>query len=80
MEARVAAKSSFVPQWNILLPHDPIAITGRVPVKASLAYLSESRLNPSRALVTAVFTPATSLSEDDLKAWNELIDFHIAKE
>ena len=79
MEARVAAKTSFIPQWNILLPHDPVAITGRVPVKASLAYLSESRLNPSRELLTVVFSPSAG-SEEDTKAWNELIDFHIAKE
>lgn len=80
MEARVAAKTSFMPQWNILLPHDPVAITGRVPTKASLAYLSESRLNPSRDLVTVVFSPEAMANEEDLRAWNELIDFHIAKE
>jgi hypothetical protein len=78
MEARIAAKTSFIPQWNMLLPHDPVAITGRVPVKASLAYLSESRLNPTRELLTVVFSP--SGTEEDLRIWNELIDFHIAKE
>jgi hypothetical protein len=80
MEARIAAKTSFTPQWNILLPHDPVAITGRVPVKASLAYLSESRLNPSRELLTVVFSQGTGIGEEGTVQWNELIDFHIAKE
>jgi hypothetical protein len=80
VDVRLAAKNSFTPQWNTLLPHDPIAITGRVPVKASLAYLSESRLNPSRELVTAVFGPSDAASEAQKAEWNELIDFHIAKE
>ena len=78
MEARIAAKPSFIPQWNMLLPHDPVAITGRVPVKASLAYLSESRLNPTRELLTVVFSP--SGTEEELEQWNALINFHIAKE
>ena len=78
MEARIAAKTSFIPQWNMLLPHDPVAITGRVPVKASLAYLSESRLNPTRELLAVIFSP--SGTEEELEQWNELINFHIAKE
>jgi len=78
MEARIAAKTSFIPQWKTLLPHDPVAITGRVPVKASLAYLSESRLNPTRELLTVVFSP--SGPDEELEQWNELINFHIAKE
>lgn len=80
VNVRVSAKISFTPQWNTLLPHDPIAITGRVPVKASLAYLSESRLNPSRELVTVVLNPSEAASEEEKAAWTELIEFHIAKE
>ena len=80
VSARVVARPSFEPQWKSLLPQETIAITGRVPILASLKYLKESRLNPSRDLVTVVFTLEEVANEEEHKTWNELIEFHLNKE
>lgn len=80
ISARIVARTSFEPQWRSLLPHETIAITGRVPIPASLKYLGESRLNPSRDLVTVVFTLKEGASEEEQKTWGELIEFHLNKE
>lgn len=80
ISARVAARNSFEPQWKTLLPHEVIAIGGRVPIPHSLKYLSDSRLNPNKELVTVVFAPNEGISEDEQKAWTEFIDFHLNKE
>lgn len=80
MEARPAAKNSFQQQWQTLLPRSVIATTGRVPVPQSLRYLSESRLNPSKDLVTVVFTLSEEASEEERKTWDEFVEFHLNKE
>lgn len=79
ISARMIARTSFEPQWKSLLPQETIAITGRVPTAASLRYLGDSRLNPSRDLVTVVFTLNEGASDEERAAWNGLIEFHLNK-
>ncbi|KAK4689624.1 hypothetical protein P7C73_g487, partial [Tremellales sp. Uapishka_1] len=79
----ISGRSSINPPpsyWSSLLPHDPIAITGRVPTATALQYLSDSRLTPGKELVVAAFTLDKIASDVQKQAWAELIDFHIKRD
>ena len=73
--AQVASTS-----WPNLLPHNPIAITGRVPTDKALRYLSDSRLNPTKELIVVAFTPALTALTEQRKAWAEMVEYHINRE
>ncbi|PIL25119.1 transcription factor [Ganoderma sinense ZZ0214-1] len=44
--------------WQTLFPSKELRIDGRVPVEKSAQYLTQVRLNPSKELIAAAFSPA----------------------
>ncbi|WWC63600.1 uncharacterized protein I303_106205 [Kwoniella dejecticola CBS 10117] len=68
------------PDWKILLPREKIEITGRVPTKGSLQYLSDSRLNPSKELITVAFSLDEKATDEEILAWEEMVEYHIGKD
>ncbi|WWC71289.1 uncharacterized protein I206_105242 [Kwoniella pini CBS 10737] len=66
--------------WKFLLPHDKIEITGRVPTRNSLQFLSDSRLNPSKELVTVAFSLDEKATDEEIIAWEEMVEYHIGKD
>ena len=46
------------PLWKTLFPMQGLRIDGRVPVEKSAQYLTQVRLNPSKELIAAAFSPA----------------------
>ncbi|WWC90433.1 uncharacterized protein L201_005368 [Kwoniella dendrophila CBS 6074] len=66
--------------WKLLLPHQTIEITGRVPTKTSLQFISEMRLNPSRELVTVAFSLDSKATDEEILTWEEMVEYHIGKD
>jgi hypothetical protein len=77
---RHIAKRAVDPAWNVLLPHDPISMVGRVPSKDSLKHLSDARLNPKLDVVVVAMTCDPEASEDERGWWNGMIEDHIKRE
>ncbi|OJT02887.1 hypothetical protein TRAPUB_6557 [Trametes pubescens] len=46
------------PLWRTLFPSGELRIDGRVPVEKSAQYLTQVRLNPTKELIAAAFSPA----------------------
>ncbi|KAI0372702.1 hypothetical protein BV20DRAFT_39896 [Pilatotrama ljubarskyi] len=46
------------PLWQALFPSRELRIDGRVPVEKSAQYLTQVRLNPTKELIAAAFSPA----------------------
>ncbi|RXK42269.1 hypothetical protein M231_00259 [Tremella mesenterica] len=80
MQTRLICTHPNPIDWRIMLPHDPIAITGRVPTSSSLKFLSDSRLSPGKELLTVAFTLDPSASEEQIKTWTELVEYHINRD
>nr|ODN91942.1 hypothetical protein L203_01196 [Cryptococcus depauperatus CBS 7841] len=80
MSLRLISRASpHSTDFSILLPHQVIEITGRVPTKASLQFLGDMRLNPSKELITVVLTFAGG-SDEERKTWEGIIDYHIGRD
>lgn len=56
------------PLWQALFPSKELRIDGRVPVEKSAQYLTQVRLNPSKELVAAAFSPTPGFSSDGFHA------------
>nr|XP_019044990.1 hypothetical protein I302_06906 [Kwoniella bestiolae CBS 10118]OCF23920.1 hypothetical protein I302_06906 [Kwoniella bestiolae CBS 10118] len=72
--------SSSLLDWNVLLPHKTIEITGRVPTKNSLQFLSDSRLNPAKELITVAFSLDAKATDEEILTWEEMVDYHISRD
>ncbi|WVF67639.1 hypothetical protein IAT40_002397 [Kwoniella sp. CBS 6097] len=79
MSLRVVCKAPAL-DYSILLPRRTIEITGRVPTKDSLQFLSDSRLNPTKELVTVVFTLDAKANDEEATTWEEMIAYHIGRD
>ncbi|WVQ95214.1 hypothetical protein IAU59_002308 [Kwoniella sp. CBS 9459] len=79
MSVRVVCRTS-PPDWSLLLPHERIEITGRVEIKNSLRFLSDSRLNPTKELIVVAFTLDPNASEEETATWEDMIEYHIGRE
>ncbi|OCF38746.1 hypothetical protein I317_07476 [Kwoniella heveanensis CBS 569] len=66
--------------YSILLPHKEIEITGRVPTSNALRFLSESRLNPAKELITVAFTLDPKASAEEAHTWGEMVLFHLGRD
>ncbi|CAK5283082.1 unnamed protein product [Mycena citricolor] len=82
-ETRVAARQIGGRQidhdsllWKTLFPTDLLRIDGRVPTDKSAQFLLQTRMNSSKELVAASFSP---VSEDGDSGFQTLMDFLIAK-
>ena len=64
------------PLWRTLFPSDLLRIEGRVPVDNSSKYLLQMRLNPTKELIAAAFSPTSEASENNFKIFS---DFLISK-
>ena len=53
--------ASDSPLWQVLFPTNELRIDGRVPVEKSAQYLTQVRLNPSKELRAAAFSPAPAV-------------------
>ncbi|KAF4593002.1 hypothetical protein EYR38_008709 [Pleurotus pulmonarius] len=62
--------------WKTLFPSDILRIEGRVPVDKSAEYLLQMRMNASKELISAAFSPAT---EQDTAPLQVISDFLIGK-
>lgn len=83
LEARLISSVSVpLPDaaWNTFLPSELIGITGRVRVDVSVKFLNDCWLNPSKELLVGVFTTVKDASEDEIKAMDDLVQYHINKE
>ena len=49
------------PLWQMLFPTKELRIDGRVPVEKSAQYLTQVRLNPSKELMAAAFSPTPDM-------------------
>ena len=50
------------PLWKTLFPADHLRIDGRVPVDKSAQYLTQMRLNSTKELIAAAFSPDSESS------------------
>lgn len=64
--------------WRLLIPQNPIVLTGRVPTKDSIKYLMASNQSISKNLVLVAFTPASS--EEAKQRFEALMKFHQDRE
>ncbi|EMD38932.1 hypothetical protein CERSUDRAFT_104220, partial [Gelatoporia subvermispora B] len=64
------------PLWRALFPSPQLRIDGRVPVDKSAAYLTQTRLNPTKELIAVAFSPAPGT---DVSGFQTLIDYLITK-
>ncbi len=71
---RTLASESLL--WKTLFPSDILRIEGRVPVDKSAEYLLQMRMNASKELISAAFSPAT---EQDTAPLQVISDFLIGK-
>ena len=62
--------------WQTLFPSAQLRIDGRVPVDKSAAYLTQTRLNPTKELIAVAFSPAP---QTDGTGFQTLIDYLISK-
>ncbi|WVR09371.1 hypothetical protein IAU60_006437 [Kwoniella sp. DSM 27419] len=76
---RLVARSPLV-DFPLLLPRNPIEITGRVPTTASLQFLSDTRLNPAKQIITAAITLDPRATPEQISAWDQIIQFHIQRD
>ncbi|KAF9497211.1 hypothetical protein BDN71DRAFT_1445288 [Pleurotus eryngii] len=77
--ARQVGGRTLVPEsplWKTLFPSDILRIEGRVPVDKSAEYLLQMRMNASKELISAAFSPAT---EHDTAPLQIISDFLIGK-
>ncbi|ORY29695.1 hypothetical protein BCR39DRAFT_588270 [Naematelia encephala] len=80
MDARLISARSVQPPWSLLLPHPTVDITGRVPIKSSLKFLSESRLSPAKELITVAFSLDGDASAEQRARWEHLVEFHLSRD
>ncbi|KAK6910949.1 hypothetical protein I203_104984 [Kwoniella mangroviensis CBS 8507] len=80
LTCRPSSSSSTSIDWNVLLPHKTIEITGRVPTANSLQYLSDMRLNPTKELITIAFSLDGSAKDEEILTWEEMVDYHISRD
>ncbi|OCH87397.1 hypothetical protein OBBRIDRAFT_759875 [Obba rivulosa] len=64
------------PLWRTLFPSLQLRIDGRVPVDKSAAYLTQTRLNPTKELIAAAFSPAPGTDSSGFKT---LMDYLVSK-
>ena len=66
------------PDWDLLLPHREICMTGALKPEDANAFLETSRCLPSRELIAVVIT-VDPHAEDEAKAhWQTIIDHYSA--
>ncbi|WVQ68540.1 uncharacterized protein L199_006749 [Kwoniella botswanensis] len=80
LTCRPSSSSSSSIDWNLLLPHKTIEITGRVPTANSLQYLSDMRLNPAKELITVAFSSDGNAKDEEILTWEEMVDYHISRD
>jgi hypothetical protein len=59
--------------WRTLFPSDLLRIEGRVPVDNSCKYLLQMRLNATKELIAAAFSPASEASENNFKIFSNFL-------
>lgn len=64
--------------WKLMIPRNPISLTGRVSTQASIEYLAASRLSSSKDLVLMALTPGEG--EDAKARFDALMEFHRQRE
>ena len=61
------------PLWRTLFPSDLLRIEGRVPVDNSSKYLLQMRLNATKELIAAAFSPTSETSENNFKIFSNFL-------
>ena len=61
------------PLWRTLFPSDLLRIEGRVPVDNSTKYLLQMRLNATKELLAAAFSPASEASKNDFNTFSNFL-------
>ncbi|ODN77740.1 hypothetical protein L202_04879 [Cryptococcus amylolentus CBS 6039] len=64
----------------LILPHPNIEITGRVPTKNSLKFLSDMRMSPAKELVCGIFSLGDEASEEEKGRWDEMIGDYLSRD
>ena len=59
--------------WRTLFPSDLLRIEGRVPVDNSSKYLLQMRLNATKELIAAAFSPASEASENNFNIFSNFL-------
>ena len=61
------------PLWKTLFPSDLLRIEGRVPIENSTKYLLQMRLNATKELLAAAFSPASESGESDFNLFSNFL-------